>query len=649
MTHRLDGGFFRSAIESSRDSVTVLDPEGCFLYMNRAGLAGFEIDDFTPFRGLPCAPLWPEPGRSELIKGWALARDGQSHQFEGECATVHGAMRWWDVTISPVCAADGRMAGMISTARDITDVRLAQLEADARARELARSEAALRLAFRTANLGGWEVDAESQITTFSPELCKLFGSPTLPPIPFAAAIAFWIEEDRVRFRDILERAIRDATRFEFEGRAAGADGVFRSYRMVAEPELLEGRCVRMRGVTQDITEWRDVLERERLALQAADAMSGFLATMSHEIRTPLNGVLGLAQAMALDELNPAQRDRLKVIEVSGVTLLRLLDDLLDLSKMEAGKIQLESGVFDLGEIAEGAQALFAALTQDKDVALHLTLDASAQGHWLGDPNRVRQVLHNLVSNAVKFTDYGSVVVDICHDGQAVVLSVRDTGIGIAPESLAYVFDKFVQVDASMTRRYGGSGLGLTITRDLVELMGGNIQVASIEGVGTTFTVHLPLDRATSPGPEQVVEPPAHEATTDPKLRVLAAEDNPTNQLVLKTLLGSFGVEPVIVGNGREAVDAWLEEPWDIILMDIQMPLMDGIAATRLIRETERIEGRAHTPIIAVTANVMANQKAEYLAAGLDATVAKPVNLAALLQTMEAALNAAPAPPGQMTG
>lgn len=648
MTHRLDGGFFRSAIESSRDSVTVLDPEGCFLYMNRAGLAGFEIDDFTPFRGRPCAPLWPEPGRSELIKGWALARDGQSHQFEGECATVHGAQRWWDVTISPVCEVDGRLAGMISTARDITDVRLARLEADARALELARSEAALQLACRIASLGRWEVDAESQTTTFSPELCELLGMPTLPPIPLVAANDFWIEVDRVPFRDILDQAIRDATRFAFEGRAVRADGVVRSYRMVAEPEFLEGKCVRMRGVSQDITEWRDVLERERLALHAADAMSGFLATMSHEIRTPLNGVLGLAQAMALDELSPVQRDRLKVIEASGVTLLRLLDDLLDLSKMEAGKIQLESGIFDLGEIAEGAQALFAALTQDKEAVLRLTLDASAKGHWLGDAIRVRQVLHNLISNAVKFTDRGSVDVSISHDGHALILSVKDTGIGIALGSLPYVFDKFVQGDASTTRRYGGSGLGLTITRDLVELMGGDIQVASIEGVGTTFTVHLPLERAMSPAPEQVVEPWAHEATTDPKLRVLAAEDNPTNQLVLKTLLGSFGIEPIIVGNGREAVDAWLEKPWDIILMDIQMPLMDGIAATRLIRETERLEGRARTPIIAVTANVMANQKAEYLAAGMDATVAKPVNLATLLQTMEAALDAASALPEQMT-
>ncbi len=395
--------------------------------------------------------------------------------------------------------------------------------------------------------------------------------------------------------------------------------------MLSPLESPEGILVT--AAIRDITVRREYVDRlhasEQTAIHSADAMSAFLATMSHEIRTPLNGVLGMAQAMARGEMPEVQRERLGIIQTAGQSLLALLNDLLDLSKIQAGKIELEEGVIDAQDLADGALA-FKALVEDKDVVFRLALEPSAIGAWRADPKRVRQILHNLVSNAVKFTDRGSVAVEIGHDGANLTMQVKDTGIGIPQDRLAHVYDRFVQADASMTRRYGGSGLGLAICRDLVTLMNGTIEVESVEGVGTTFTVALPLVRAEDTRPaEPEAEPPLLIATADGGLRVLAAEDNPMNQLVLKTLLGEVGVDVVMVGNGEEAVTAWRAEPWDIVLMDIQMPVMDGVSAIRLMRETERREGRVRTPVIALTANAMAHHRADYLAAGMDAVVAKP--------------------------
>jgi PAS domain S-box-containing protein len=388
---------------------------------------------------------------------------------------------------------------------------------------------------------------------------------------------------------------------------------------------------------RDISVRRESMDRlhasEQTAIEAADAMSAFLATMSHEIRTPLNGVLGMAQAMARGDLPPIQRERLGIIQTAGQSLLALLNDLLDLSKIQAGKIELEDGVIDARDLADGALA-FKALVEDKDVHFHLSLEPSAEGCWRADPKRVRQILHNLVSNAVKFTDRGSVTVQIAHDGDRLTMRVIDTGIGIAATRLAQIYERFVQADASMTRRYGGSGLGLAICRDLVALMGGTITVDSAPNVGTTFTVALPLVRAEGVKPAETdTEPSARLSSATGGLRILAADDNPMNRLVLKTLLSEFGSELRLVSDGREAIAAWRAEPWDVVLMDIQMPVMDGVSAIQLMRKTERREGLARTPVIALTANAMAHHRADYLAAGMDAVVAKPVSLLLLLQAI----------------
>jgi signal transduction histidine kinase/ActR/RegA family two-component response regulator len=397
-------------------------------------------------------------------------------------------------------------------------------------------------------------------------------------------------------------------------------------------------------------------ERGVAAEAANDAKSAFLATMSHEIRTPLNGVLGMAQAMAADHMSNLQRERLEVIRQSGEALLAILNDVLDLSKIEAGRFELEQVEFDLGDLMKGAHSAFTALANKKGLSFALNVEEPAKGVYLGDPTRVRQILYNLISNALKFTEHGEVRViaaQVATDaGEALSLMVSDTGVGIAPDRVNALFEKFTQADASTTRRYGGTGLGLSICRELASLMGGEIKVESRYGDGSIFIVRLPLAKVGEALAPQFAAPPAPSPQTEaalPRIRVLAAEDNSVNQLVLKTLLHQIGVDPHVVDDGAQAVEAWKSAPWDVILMDMQMPVMDGLTATRAIREAEAAMGRARTPIIALTANAMSHQIELCRAAGMDGHVAKPIESARLFAALEAALDEDEAAPEAAAG
>ena len=372
------------------------------------------------------------------------------------------------------------------------------------------------------------------------------------------------------------------------------------------------------------------------AQRANDAKREFLATVSHEIRTPLNGVLGMAQAMAADDLSPIQAERLEIVRRSGAALQTLLNDVLDLSKIEAGRLELDVRPFSLADTIVAAAEPFLALARGKGLDLRLDV-GGLDTAFEGDANRIRQIVANLVSNAVKFTDSGSIQVVGRSSADGAIIQVRDTGIGISPDAASRMFDRFAQAEAGTAGRYGGTGLGLSICRDLAGLMNGTIDLESAPGQGSTFTLTLPLVVASHP------RPPAQDSASLPvalgALRVLVAEDNPTNQLVLRHLLAAVGEMGVtMVDDGAAALAAFEREAWDIVLMDINMPVLDGVAATREIRRREAATGRTRTPILALTANAMAHQVEDYLAAGLDEVVAKPVDAGALMAAMGRALS-----------
>jgi CheY-like chemotaxis protein len=357
----------------------------------------------------------------------------------------------------------------------------------------------------------------------------------------------------------------------------------------------------------------------------------------------------MAQAMAADALPLVQRDRLNVIQTSGEALLAILNDVLDLSKIEAGKLELEWAPLDIAEVCQGAYDTFAPLGRKKGLGLTLTIDPQAAGVYIGDPARLRQVLYNLLSNALKFTEAGEVSLQVLPRSPGLLIRVADTGIGISHDHASRLFHKFEQADASTTRRFGGSGLGLAICRELVQRMGGEVDVESALGQGSVFSVTLPWARAACD-----VGLPRDEAAASvadgPQIcgRILAVDDNPMNLLVLQTLLGQIGLVPQTAGDGAAALEAWEAQDFDLILMDVQMPVLDGLGATRRIREREAQTGRTPTPIIALTADVMSHQVAASRAAGMNGVVGKPIDAGELFAAVAAALEGRDLGPEEVT-
>ena len=412
------------------------------------------------------------------------------------------------------------------------------------------------------------------------------------------------------FRDFLYRAPKST------------DGVVRWRRMTGKPIFDNaGKFTGYRGVGSDVTEL--YLAKAR-AEEASRTKSMFLANMSHEIRTPLNGVLGMAEVLEGALSNADHKRMIGTIRRSGESLLNILNDILDMSKIEAGKLELESVPFSLHDLAARIEELHALRAEDKGLDFEVLIGTRSDTLREGDPHRLQQILHNLVSNAIKFTEKGEVAVKIVdRPGHPLIIEVRDSGIGMTPAQVDRLHDEFSQADVSVTRRFGGTGLGMAITRTLVEKMGGTIHVDSVVGEGTTIQVSLPL-----PANAGANRKPAELASAQVNLhgvRVLAADDNATNRAVLEAMLTRRGADVVLVSDGQQAVQAWATGEFDVVLLDIAMPVMDGPAALREIRALETSSRRHPVPIIAVTANVMAHQIAEYLSMGFDSCLAKPLN------------------------
>jgi signal transduction histidine kinase/ActR/RegA family two-component response regulator len=430
-----------------------------------------------------------------------------------------------------------------------------------------------------------------------------------------------------------------------------------------------GRFLGYRGVGRNIDAAKQAeaaLRKSKEAAEAASlAKSRFMANMSHEIRTPMNGIVGMAE-LALSMIHdPQLADCVATIKESADSLRRIIDSILDFSKVEAGKLELEHTPFALRALVDSTLKSFTAVARQRELALGWAVPPEVPDALVGDPTRLREILVNLVGNALKFTAVGSVQVQVASQATSsaqtesscsLAFVVRDTGIGIAADKLEAIFEPFSQADSSTTRKYGGTGLGLTICARLAKLMGGDIGVHSTPGVGSTFRLRLPFERAAAVAAEPrsaaavaavtgvstvaaAAAPPPAAAVPARSLDILLAEDNPVNQIVAEQMLLRAGHRVSIAGNGVEALALLRVREFDLVLMDMQMPEMGGVEAARHLRAIEAGDGRPRTPVIAITANAMDSDRAECLAAGMDDFIAKPVQWAEACRAIERAISA----------
>ena len=503
-----------------------------------------------------------------------------------------------------------------------------------RERALAVSEQQYRLAEGIAAVGHWQFDVETAALIWSEEMLRIHGVSPSDGVPSAsAAIAAFHADDRTAVSDLIEGAIRNGEAFECGARIVRPSGEVRQVRVHCTCEKDDtGKVTSLFGVIADVTE---LVHARQAAEEAAAAKSMFLANMSHEIRTPMNGVMGFAELLATADLPPEQHRQATWIHESAKSLLGLLNDILDLAKVDAGQLEIYEQPAELRDLIEQCVGLMQVPARTKGLALETRLDPGLPDDAMLDGLRVRQVILNLLGNAIKFTDSGTVSVDVAlvagQPGPTLVIRISDTGIGIADDRQEIIFEDFGQADDSISRRFGGTGLGLSISRRLAQLMHGGLEVRSALGVGTTMILTLPF-RAVPSVERKRLEPLAAAPAQSTPALVLVVEDVAINQELIRGMLARLGHATELANNGEEALrclrrhdDGSVE--FSLILMDMQMPVMDGLSAARKIKAGA---GRsAHLPIVALTANAYAADIIACREAGMDDHLAKPVTMADL--------------------
>jgi PAS domain S-box-containing protein len=628
---------FRIMADSCPIGIWVTDAQGATRFVNRTyrEFSGIVADDVTPeeWRTMIHEDDWPS-----FIVGFDRAlKDRSALKCEYRCRRADGEWRWIETYAVPRSSLNGEFLGLVGISKDMTDRRQAEhalKSSEERFRELAEN---IREVFWMMNVEG------SEILYISPAYEQIWGRSctSLYTSPMD-----WMEAIRVEDRELAHKTFLRQLQGEgidSEYRISTPDGQEKWIRDRAFPVRDQaGQMIRVAGIAEEITE-RKRYERELIrAREGADAAnqakSRFLANMSHEIRTPMNGVIGMIQLLLETDLNEEQRRFAGVAQSSGRVLLSLIEHVLDISKIEAGGVIFEHRAFNLRQVVDEVVELLSAEARGKGLKLKTRVSAEVPGLVRGDALRLRQVLTNLSANAVKFTRQGEVTLGVKQIGRegdkaSLRFEIADTGIGIAAATIPTLFSPFVQADASTTRQFGGTGLGLAISKQLVERMGGRIGVESREGEGSTFWFTMQFDVA-APGRQGAgrredgcVHLPKKANTS--RLRILVAEDNRTNQLVAREQLKKLGYKADVVADGRQAVEATKSGDYDLILMDCQMPEMDGYEATRLIRRSSQ----AQIPIIALTASAMAPDKERCINEGMNDYLAKPVELGALAEML----------------
>jgi PAS domain S-box-containing protein len=604
--------------ESSQDCLWVLSLDGRLAYMNPGAhtLLGASPGAHV---AVPLRDIWPEESRFSLDRALAAAALGQPFRFRTLFPGPNESRTYWDTVLSPVRGKDGAYRNLLGVARDVT----VEVETHAFLESVIQL---LPSPLTVKNAGDRRFILINRAAEDLLDICaddalgrtaqELFGD---DPRTFRQAEADVLAGGELRKIDHEVAGLGDEPSRHF------------ALKFLATHDDLGPRHLIALG--DDVTERRATAEDLRAALvaaeQASDAKSAFLANMSHELRTPLNGIVAGADMLARGDLSERSRDLVDMIRASSETLQRLLSDVLDLARAESGQIALETRPFHVGETVRSAAALFRLGAEEKGLTFEIKVDPALDGLACGDMALLRQVLSNLLSNAVKFTEQGRVLLRATRlSGALVRFTVEDTGVGFDHAEKARLFSRFQQADDSFTRRFGGAGLGLAISRELVELMGGVLDGEGRPGRGATFWFEIPLAAAAASAP---AEPPC--APPDNGLRILLADDHPTNRQVVQLMLS--GVADIVsVENGAEAVAAFRERPFDLVLMDMQMPVMDGLDAIRELRRLESASGqRGRIPMIMLTANTLPEHVRASAEAGADLHLGKPVTSRALFEAI----------------
>ena len=616
--------------EACQDAVWILGLKGRIDYMNEAARRLLAAASPT-CSGARLGDIWSPETRFALVRAMASAQEGRPQRFRSFLQTPAGGGAYLDTAISPVLATDGTVSHLWAVARDITS----EVETDAFVRTVVQM---LPSALVVKNLN----DNRYELVNRAAE--DLLGL-TEDQIVGRRTDEVRRSERLAQFADAKAATLAkgETGSFEFETRSAdGTASRLFSVKLRTTHDDLGPRHVI--ALADDVTEDKAAAARLRQALHAAEqanaAQTAFLANMTHELRTPLNGVIGGADLLAREALSPRAAELLKMIRTSGDALERLLSDLLDLARAEDGLIALDQDRFNASEVIRSAATGLAEAAEAKGLTVAIDIDPDLDGAVLGDRARLAQVIESLVGNAVKFTERGHVrlTASRCGRDEARIV-VEDTGVGFDPASKARLFARFQQADTSDTRRFGGAGLGLAIAGELVGLMGGMIDCDSRPGLGSKFWIQVPLPSArAAPAVQAAPSAPAEQRP----MRVLLADDHAINRQVIQLMLGDLA-EIICVENGAEAVAKFKTRPFDLVLMDMQMPVMDGLAAIREIRRIEMSRAVAARPIIMISANSRPEHLTASAEAGADLHLRKPLTAEALFSAIESVLTDAAQP------
>jgi two-component system sensor histidine kinase/response regulator len=559
---------------------------------------------------------------------------GAPYSTEVRVRTKDGSYRWFQLRVRAEQDAQGRPIRLAGSMHDIQKQRLAE-------ESLQQARERFDRAVRGTQDGLWEWDQATRSLWFSPRYEAILGFDEGELMRIAqSAEAAVHEEDLDRFRAAQREHIAGNKPFDIEVRMRTRSGSYKWIRVHGDAERDEhGQPLRVSGSMQDVSEAREARDALILAKEAALAAnrskSDFLANVSHEIRTPMNGIIGMTSLLLDTRLDTGQRDFAETIRASADSLLSVINDILDFSKIEAGRLDIESIEMEPAANAREVAAIMGFQAAARGLELRVEVAPGVPSRAMGDPQRIRQCLVNLIGNAVKFTRKGQIVAELSLAGERgdcalVRYEVRDTGIGIEPSVLETLFQPFVQADSSTTRHFGGTGLGLSIVRRLAEMMGGEVGVESELGKGSRFWFILPLQRVAA---ETAAKRQSRSAAPAIRVRgrVLLVEDNAVNQAVARKFLERFGCEVTVVDNGLEAIETWQRGKFNLVLMDMQMPVMDGYAAAARIRELETAGSR--TPIVALTANAMSGELERVTSAGMDGLLTKPLDSEELGRTL----------------